>query len=173
MGIFALEIEHPLDMTVQRSHDPNPRHHRRTAAATKQQNFNRRLPFRQVGFLFRQAGDVCCCVRNVTSFSPARRRYRIFELASPALFALCHLLALGHPIRGGWAEQGVRQIRSYLIRCTSMASQAFSASANVLKGDPPTLMAVLLKLMGRQEATKPGCPWSPGPLLLSLLITNE
>jgi hypothetical protein len=54
-----------------------------------------------------------------------------------------------------------------------MASQAFSASANVLKGDPPTLMADLLKLMGRQEATKPGFPWSPGPLLLSLLITNE
>jgi hypothetical protein len=54
-----------------------------------------------------------------------------------------------------------------------MASQAFSASANVLKGDPPTLMAVLFKLMGRQEATKPGFPWSPGPLLLSLLITNE
>jgi hypothetical protein len=54
-----------------------------------------------------------------------------------------------------------------------MASQAFSASANVLKGDPPTLTAVLFKLMGRQEATKPGFPWSPGPLLLSLLITNE
>jgi hypothetical protein len=54
-----------------------------------------------------------------------------------------------------------------------MASQAFSASANVLKGDPPTLTAVLLKLMGRQEATKPGFPCSPGPLLLSLLITNE
>jgi hypothetical protein len=34
-------------------------------------------------------------------------------------------------------------------------------------------MAGLLKLMGRQEATKPGFPWSPGPLLLSLLITNE
>ena len=27
-----------------------------------------------------------------------------------------------------------------------MVSQAFSASANVLKGDPPTLMAGLLKL---------------------------
>jgi len=67
----------------------------------------------------------------------------------------------------------LRQQRSYLIRCASMASQAFSASANVLKGDPPTLMAVLFKLMGRQEATKPGFPWSPGPLLLSLLITNE
>jgi hypothetical protein len=34
-----------------------------------------------------------------------------------------------------------------------MASQAFSASANVLKGDPPTLMAGLLILMGRQEAS--------------------
>ena len=54
-----------------------------------------------------------------------------------------------------------------------MASQAFSASANVLKGDPPTLMAGLLIWMGRQEATKPGRPWRPGPLLLSLLITNE
>src|SRR6476619_7435848 len=49
-----------------------------------------------------------------------------------------------------------------------MASQAFSASANVSKGDPPTLMAGLLISMGRQEATKPGCPRSPGPL-----ITNE
>ena len=54
-----------------------------------------------------------------------------------------------------------------------MASQAFSASTSVLKGDPPTRMAVRLRLMGRQEATKPGRPWRPGPLLLSLLITNE
>ena len=30
-----------------------------------------------------------------------------------------------------------------LIRCTSMAVQAFSASASVLKGEPPTLMAHL------------------------------
>jgi hypothetical protein len=28
MGIFALGIEHPLDMAVQRLHDPDPRHHR-------------------------------------------------------------------------------------------------------------------------------------------------
>ena len=54
-----------------------------------------------------------------------------------------------------------------------MASQAFSASAYALKGDPPTLTAGLLIWMGRQEATKPGRPRSPGPLLLSLLITNE
>ena len=56
----------------------------------------------------------------------------------------------------------------YVVRFTSMTSQAFSASANVLKGDPPTLMTGLLKLMGRQEATKPGRPCRPGPLLLSL-----
>ena len=54
-----------------------------------------------------------------------------------------------------------------------MASQACSASANVLKGDPIILMAGLLISMGRQEATKPGRPCSPGPLMLSLLITNE
>ena len=42
-----------------------------------------------------------------------------------------------------------------------------------LKGDPLTLMAGLLISMGRQEATKPGRPCNPGPLLLSLLTTNE
>ena len=54
-----------------------------------------------------------------------------------------------------------------------MASQACSASANDLKGDPIILTAGLLISMGRQEATKPGRPCSPGPLMLSLLITNE
>jgi hypothetical protein len=38
-----------------------------------------------------------------------------------------------------------------------MASQAFSASANVLKGDPPTLMAVLLKY-GTPRSYKAGLP---------------
>jgi hypothetical protein len=47
MGLFALGIEHPLDVTVQRSHDPNPRHHRRTATAAQHQCFDRGLPFRQ------------------------------------------------------------------------------------------------------------------------------
>ena len=55
----------------------------------------------------------------------------------------------------------------------SQLFQHGSASANDLMGDPPTLMAGLLIRMGRQEATKPGRPRSPGPLLLSLLITNE
>jgi hypothetical protein len=58
MGIFAIGIEHPFDVTIQRPHDADPRHHRRTAAAAQHQRLDRGLPFRQVGFFFRQAGDV-------------------------------------------------------------------------------------------------------------------
>jgi hypothetical protein len=29
MMVFSIRIEHPLDMTVQRLHNPDPRHHRR------------------------------------------------------------------------------------------------------------------------------------------------
>jgi hypothetical protein len=58
MVIFALGIRHPLDMTVQRFHDPDPRQHRVTHAAAQQHNLDRRLPFRRVGFTFRHAGDV-------------------------------------------------------------------------------------------------------------------
>jgi hypothetical protein len=43
---------------VQRSHDSNPRHHRRPAAAAQHQRFDRGLPFRQLGFLLRKCGDV-------------------------------------------------------------------------------------------------------------------
>ena len=58
MRIFAIGIEHALYMTVQCPHDPDPRHHRWTASGHQHQNLDRRLPFRQVGLLFRQAGDV-------------------------------------------------------------------------------------------------------------------
>jgi hypothetical protein len=54
MRLFAIGIEHALDMTIERLHDPDPRHHRMSAAATEHQHFDRRLPFRQVGFLLRQ-----------------------------------------------------------------------------------------------------------------------
>src|SRR5438876_10391758 len=43
----------------------------------------------------------------------------------------------------------LRQSRNYVVRIASMASQAFSASAYVLKGDPPTLIAGLLIWIGR------------------------
>ena len=61
MGLFALGIEHPLDMTVQRFHDPDARHHRRTTSRHEQQNLDRGSPLLQVGFLLRQLRDVVGC----------------------------------------------------------------------------------------------------------------
>ena len=53
-----------------------------------------------------------------------------------------------------------------------MFSQAFSASANVSKGDPPTRMADGLKLTG-PRSHKARLSVETGPFRLSLLITNE
>jgi hypothetical protein len=51
---FISSLSAQLDMTVRRLHDSYPRHHRVSAAAAQHQHFDRRLPFRQVGFLLRQ-----------------------------------------------------------------------------------------------------------------------
>ena len=70
MGVSALGIEHPLDMTVQRLRDRDPRQHRSAAMPHQHQRLDCDLRFRQVGFLFRQAGDVFDVVggsRNVMS----------------------------------------------------------------------------------------------------------
>ena len=56
--VLALGIKDPLDVTVQRLHDSDPRHHRRTATRHQQQHLNGGLPFRQVGFLLRQFRNV-------------------------------------------------------------------------------------------------------------------
>jgi hypothetical protein len=85
MGIFAIGIGHPLDMTVQRLHHSDPRHHRRTAARYQHQHLDRRLPFRQVGFLFRQTGDVVGGVTKRDELAPIGQRYRVLEFALPAL----------------------------------------------------------------------------------------
>jgi len=37
MGILAIGLEHPLDVTFQRSHDPDAGHHRVTATAAQHQ----------------------------------------------------------------------------------------------------------------------------------------
>jgi hypothetical protein len=54
----SVQIEFSNDVTVQRPHHGYPRHHRRPASEHQHQNLDRRLPFRQIGFLFQQAGDV-------------------------------------------------------------------------------------------------------------------
>jgi hypothetical protein len=62
MCVFAIGIEYPLDMTVQRVHYPDTGKHRVAAAAAQHQRFDRGLPFRQIGFPLRQLRDVFRCV---------------------------------------------------------------------------------------------------------------
>jgi hypothetical protein len=64
MGLFPLGIEHPLDMTVQRLHDPDPRHHRRTASRHQHQYLDRRLPFVALLVGLRKVGDVLARVHQ-------------------------------------------------------------------------------------------------------------
>jgi len=58
MCLFAIGIERPLDMTVQGFHDPDAGHHRGAATAAQHQRFDRRLPFRQIGFRLGQLRNV-------------------------------------------------------------------------------------------------------------------
>jgi len=45
MGVFAVGIEHPFDVSVQRPHDADARHHRRAVKLDDQkQGFDRGLP---------------------------------------------------------------------------------------------------------------------------------
>jgi hypothetical protein len=78
MRVFALGIEHPLDATVQRLHDPDPRQHRITAAAAQHQDLDRCLPFRQVGFVLRQLRDAVGIVLQRHELSAARQRTERF-----------------------------------------------------------------------------------------------
>ena len=68
--------------------------------------------------------------------------------------AICAAVLIGHRVTSsrisssvqrdmaGLYTGGVARLSLSLIRCTSMVVQAFSASASVLKGEPPTFMAV-------------------------------
>jgi hypothetical protein len=84
VGIFAIGIEHPLDMTVQRLHDSNPRHHRRTASRHQHQRRDRGLPFRQRGFLVRRDAQG-------HELAAVRERDRLVKFAARAWSAFRHL----------------------------------------------------------------------------------
>jgi hypothetical protein len=55
MGVFAIGIEHALDVAVQRSHDANVREHRWAAVAfgDQDQGFYRGLPLLDLLFALR------------------------------------------------------------------------------------------------------------------------
>ena len=73
--------------------------------------------------------------RVLVSRAAIGQRDRILEFPLPAF--------VGH-LYGSILPAGrVVPLALSLIKCASMAVQAFSASARVLKGEPPTFMALL------------------------------
>jgi len=116
MSILALGIERVLDVTVQRLHDPDPRHHRRTALRHQHQHRDRRLPFRQVGFLLRQAGDVVGGVTKRDELSPAGQWYQILEFAPPASRCLGLVLNQQRDLKYKLISQGPHETRLRSIK---------------------------------------------------------
>jgi hypothetical protein len=88
VGFFAIGIEDPLDVAVQRIHDSDARQHRVTASRHEQQNLDRGLPFRQPEFLLRQLRDVVGCVLERDELATVRQRYRILKLRCQPVSAI-------------------------------------------------------------------------------------
>jgi hypothetical protein len=86
MLIFAIRIKHPLNVAVQRPHDPDPREHRRTARRRDQyQRLHSRLPFLDPVLGFRKLRDVVASVLKADKLATARQRYWIIKRSFPAL----------------------------------------------------------------------------------------
>ena len=83
MCLFAIRIEYPLDTTVQRPHDPDPRQHWIANAATQHQKFDRRLLLLQVGLFFRQLGVVVGRVLQREQLPAVGQRDRLVERGGP------------------------------------------------------------------------------------------
>jgi hypothetical protein len=82
----ARRIKHPLDVTVQGSHDADPREHRRAAMFCNQQKrLHRGLPFFGIVFSLGQLGDVVASVLQRDELASARQRDRFIERRFPAL----------------------------------------------------------------------------------------
>jgi hypothetical protein len=85
MMVLVRWIKHPLDVTVQGSHDADPRKHRRPAFRCEQdQRFHRRLPFRRLVLGFRQPGDVGPGILERDELAAVRQDDRILECSLPA-----------------------------------------------------------------------------------------
>jgi hypothetical protein len=85
MRVFAIGIEHALDVAVQRSHDADARQHRRPPVRRdRDQGFHCRLPFRRRGLGLRKLRDVFAGVRERDELATARQGDRIFERSLPA-----------------------------------------------------------------------------------------
>ena len=85
MMVLARWIKHPFDVTVQGSHDANPRQHRRAARRRDQdQGLHRSLPFRRLVLGLGQLGDEGPGILERDEFAAAGQRDRIVERALPS-----------------------------------------------------------------------------------------
>ncbi len=86
MMVFAIRIKHPLDVTVQGSHDADAREHRRAVLVDDQkQGPDRILPFLDLLFGLRQLLDISGGILEGDELATAGQRDRIVEWPVPAL----------------------------------------------------------------------------------------
>jgi hypothetical protein len=86
MVVFAIGIEHALDVSIQRPHDADARHHRAAVAFGDQdQRFDRNLPFLELLFGLWQLLDISGCVLEGDELATLGQRDRIVEWPVPAL----------------------------------------------------------------------------------------
>src|SRR5258708_7014786 len=102
MMLFAIGIKHPLDVSVQRTHDPDAREHRRFARRRHQdQGPHRCLPLRSLMLGLRKLGDVVAGILERDELATARQRYRFVEPSFPT--AISHRRAAAFlPTREPW-----------------------------------------------------------------------
>jgi hypothetical protein len=88
MRVFAVRIEHPLDMSVQGPHDADASEHCRAIAfRDKKQKFDRGPPFLELLFGRRQLLDISAGILEGDKLAAAGQRDRIFEFALPTPIA--------------------------------------------------------------------------------------
>jgi hypothetical protein len=87
MRVFAIGIEHPFGVTVQRPQHTNARvHHEVAAFRGADQAGHRRLPFLESLLGLRQFHDVVGGILERDELATAGQRYRIVEGPLPARF---------------------------------------------------------------------------------------
>jgi len=67
MHVFAIGIEHALDVSVKRSHNADPGEHRRAVTSDEHQGLHRILPFRRGVLGLWKLGDVVAGVPHTRS----------------------------------------------------------------------------------------------------------
>jgi hypothetical protein len=73
MRVFAIRIEHPFDVSVQRPQYPDPRMHQKVAALSgTNQALDGGLPFVELLIGFRKLGDVIASILKSDELATAR-----------------------------------------------------------------------------------------------------